>query len=402
MLKPELLAPAGSREKLNTAFHFGADACYLGGKSFSLRSFADNFDEKGLKDAVDYAHSLGKKVYVTVNIFPSNRDFDSLKNYVRYLESIKADGALITDPGLIDLTKELAPKLPIHISTQANITNKYTARFWQKMGAERIVLARELSLDEIKEIRDYCPELEIECFVHGALCISYSGRCLLSSYLTDRDSNRGECVQACRWQYKVTEVSREDPMEIEEDERGSYLLNSYDLNMLKHLNDLKEAGVNSFKVEGRMKTAYYVANVINAYRRAIDLEKGDIATLEMLDKELYKCKNRGYSVGFYYGKEKANVQYSKAQSGDGYDFTAVILSKVDNGYLVEMRNRFKKGDLLEILSNGEDFNKTFCVERITDESGNGIDDVKLVQQHVIIYPSKAVMLNEGDILRKKS
>lgn len=402
MLKPELLAPAGSREKLNTAFHFGADACYLGGKNFSLRSFADNFDEKGLKDAVDYAHSLGKKVYVTVNIFPSNRDFDSLKNYVRYLESIKADGALITDPGLIDLTKELAPKLPIHISTQANITNKYTARFWQKMGAERIVLARELSLEEIKEIRDFCPELEIECFVHGALCISYSGRCLLSSYLTDRDSNRGECVQACRWQYKVTEVSREDPMEIEEDERGSYLLNSYDLNMLKHLNDLKEAGVNSFKVEGRMKTAYYVANVINAYRRAIDLDKGDIATLEMLDKELYKCKNRGYSVGFYYGKEKANVQYSKAQSGDGYDFTAVILSKVDNGYLVEMRNRFKKGDSLEILSNGEDFNKTFSVERITDESGNEIDDVKLVQQHVIIYPSKAIALNEGDILRKKS
>lgn len=402
MLKPELLAPAGSREKLNTALHFGADACYLGGKSFSLRSFADNFDQEQLEDAVKYAHSLGKKIYVTVNIFPSNKDFPELKEYMRFLESIKADGALITDPGLIDLTKEIAPTLPIHISTQANITNKYTARFWQKMGAERIVLARELSLSEIKEIRDFCPDLEIECFVHGALCISYSGRCLLSSYLTDRDSNRGECVQACRWQYKLTEVSREDPLEIEEDERGSYLLNSYDLNMLKHLNDLKRAGVNSFKVEGRMKTAYYVANVINAYRRAIDLEESCDYELEQLDRELYKCKNRGYSVGFYYGKEKANVQYSKAQSGDGYDFTAVIIEKKDEGYLVEMRNRFKKGDTLEILSNGSDFNKKFFVDRITDEKGDEIDDVKLVQQHVIIYPSHNVSMNVGDILRKKS
>lgn len=402
MLKPELLAPAGSREKLNIALHFGADACYLGGKNFSLRSFADNFDEQQLQEAVNYAHSLGKKIYVTVNIFPSNKDFPALKDYLRFLESIKADGALITDPGLIDLSKEIAPNLPIHISTQANITNKYTARFWQKMGAERIVLARELSLSEIKEIRDFCPDLEIECFVHGALCISYSGRCLLSSYLTDRDSNRGECVQACRWQYKLTEVSRTDPLEIEEDERGSYLLNSYDLNMLKHIDELKAAGINSFKVEGRMKTAYYVANVINAYRRAIDLEDGSKEALEVLDKELYKCKNRGYSVGFYYGKESANVQYSKAQSGDGYDFTAVILGKVGDGYLVEMRNRFKKGDSLEILSNGSDFNKTFIVDRITDEKGDEIDDVKLVQQHVIIYPSEKVHLNESDILRKKS
>ncbi len=402
MLKPELLAPAGSREKLNIAFHFGADACYLGGKSFSLRSFADNFDEQQLEEAVKYAHSLGKKIYVTVNIFPSNNDFPALKDYLRFLESIQADGALITDPGLIDLSKEIAPNLPIHISTQANITNKYTARFWQKMGAERIVLARELSLSEIKEIRDFCPDLEIECFVHGALCISYSGRCLLSSYLTDRDSNRGECVQACRWQYKLTEVSRTDPLEIEEDERGSYLLNSYDLNMLKHIDELKAAGVNSFKVEGRMKTAYYVANVINAYRRAIDLGDGSKEELEVLDKELYKCKNRGYSVGFYYGKDSANVQYSKAQSGDGYDFTAVILGKVEKGYLVEMRNRFKRGDTLEILSNGSDFNKTFIVDRITDEKGIDIEDVKLVQQHVLIYPSCEVNLNESDILRKKS
>jgi len=401
MLKPELLAPAGNREKLDTAFHFGADACYLGGKNFSLRSFADNFDYEQLKDAVSYAHSLDKKIYVTVNIFPLDKDFAQIKEYIKYLDEIKADGVLVTDPGVIDLSKRLAPDLPVHISTQANVTNSYTAAFWHKMGAERVVLARELTLEQIAEIKNNCPDLQLECFVHGAMCISYSGRCLLSSYLTDRDSNRGECVQACRWQYKMTEVSRVDPLEIQEDERGSYILNSYDMNMLSHLRDLRNAGVDSFKIEGRMKTVYYVANVVNAYRRAVDLIDDENANLQDLEAELYKCKNRGYFTGFYYGKENAGVAYSKEQSGDGYDFIAVVLEKNANGgYKIEMRNRFKVGDKLEILSSGKDFNKTFTVVKIEDENGEEIQDAKLVQQRLIVYSAEDVELTPKDVLRR--
>lgn len=401
MLKPELLAPAGSFDKLKTAFHFGADAVYMGGKNFSLRSYAENFDRDQMKQAIDFAHSIGKKVYVTVNIFPSNRDFDELEDYMKYLESVKADAVLLTDPGLIALTKSVAPDLPVHVSTQSNVTNWRTAKFWQDQGAERVVLARELSLPEIKEIKDRCPGLQIECFVHGALCISYSGRCLLSSYLTDRDSNRGECVQACRWKYKLIEESRTDPLEIEEDERGSYILNSTDLNMISHIEDLRNAGIDSFKIEGRMKTVYYVANVVNAYRRAIDLVNPTKTQLELLEQETYKCKNRGYSTGFYYGKETAKQTYSKEQKTDGYNFIAVVLGSVGDGFIVEMRNRFQKGDKLEILSSGDDFGKVFEVEKIVDESGNEITDAKLVQQKLIIYPKEKVTLYPEDILRKK-
>ena len=401
MLKPELLAPAGSFDKLKTAFHFGADAVYMGGKNFSLRSYAENFDREQMKQAIDFAHSLGKKVYVTVNIFPSNRDFGELEDYMKYLQFVKADAVLLTDPGLIALTKKVAPELPVHISTQANVTNAYTARFWQEQGAERVVLARELSLPEIKEIKDKCPGLQIECFVHGALCISYSGRCLLSSYLTDRDSNRGECVQACRWKYKLIEESRTDPLEIEEDERGSYILNSTDLNMISHIEDLRNAGIDSFKIEGRMKTVYYVANVVNAYRRAIDLQNPTKEQIELLEQETYKCKNRGYSTGFYYGRDTAKQTYSKEQKTDGYNFIAVVLDAVGDGYLVEMRNRFKTGDKLEILSSGDDFGKLFEVARIVDESNNEINDAKLVQQKLIIYPKDKVKLYPEDILRKK-
>lgn len=401
MLKPELLAPAGSFDKLKTAFHFGADAVYMGGKNFSLRSYAENFDRDQMKQAIDFAHSIGKKVYVTVNIFPSNRDFDELEDYMKYLESVKADAVLLTDPGLIALTKSVAPDLPVHVSTQSNVTNWRTAKFWQDQGAERVVLARELSLPEIKEIKDRCPGLQIECFVHGALCISYSGRCLLSSYLTDRDSNRGECVQACRWKYKLIEESRTDPLEIEEDERGSYILNSTDLNMISHIEDLRNAGIDSFKIEGRMKTVYYVANVVNAYRRAIDLVNPTKTQLELLEQETYKCKNRGYSTGFYYGKETAKQTYSKEQKTDGYNFIAVVLGSVGDGFIVEMRNRFQKGDKLEILSSGDDFGKVFEVEKIVDESGNEITDAKLVQQKLIIYPKDKVTLYPEDILRKK-
>jgi putative protease len=270
----ELLAPAGNLEKLKLAFYYGADAAYLGGKEFSLRAYADNFTNQEIIEAVDYAHKLGKKVYVTVNIFAKNEDFDKCASHFKFLESVGADAVLITDLGLFSLCKQVAPKLNIHISTQANTLNKFTARFLKDMRAKRVVLARELSLKEIGEIKAYNEGLEIETFAHGAMCVSYSGRCLISNYLAKRDANRGECAQGCRWEYDLSGALLSDKKSggllIEEDNRGTYLLNSKDLCLLPNLLELKEAGVFSVKIEVRMKTEYYVATVINAYRRALD------------------------------------------------------------------------------------------------------------------------------------
>ena len=268
----ELLAPAGNMEKLKVAFRYGADACYLAGKKFGLRAFSGNFDEKELLESVEYAHSMNKKIYVTVNILAHNGDFDGMIEYLQYLEKIDIDAIIVSDLGIISLAKQYAPKLDIHVSTQANITNKYSAKFMCDLGAKRLVLARELSIEEIKEIREFIPEdVEIETFIHGAMCISYSGRCLLSNYLTNRDSNRGACVQACRFEYTICEKSRNgEHYEIQEDEKGTYILNSKDMCMIEHIDKLSNAGVTSFKIEGRMKSPYYVATVVNAYRRAID------------------------------------------------------------------------------------------------------------------------------------
>ncbi|MBQ7373425.1 MAG: U32 family peptidase, partial [Clostridia bacterium] len=276
--KLELLAPAGNFEKLKTAIYYGADAVYLGGKSFSLRAQADNFTEEEILKAVEYAHERKVKIYVTANIFARNYDLEKAGEYFKFLEFAKVDAVLITDSGLIRLCKEVAPNLAIHLSTQANTLNKYTVKFWGEMGVERVVVARELSLAEIKEISDFCPDVEIEAFIHGAMCISYSGRCLLSNYFNGRDGNRGECVQACRWQYEIREKSKEGEFyPIEEDGRGTYILNSKDLNMMDYIGEMIKAGIVSFKIEGRMKSEYYLATVINAYRRAIDefLKIGD-------------------------------------------------------------------------------------------------------------------------------
>ncbi|NCA67897.1 MAG: U32 family peptidase [Clostridia bacterium] len=400
----ELLAPAGNREKLNTAFHFGADAVYIGGSSFSLRAYADNFDAEGLRGAVEYAHSLNRKAYITVNIYPANRDFGELKEYLKYIESINADGAIVTDAGVITLAQSVAPALPLHLSTQANTTNGYTARFWAERGIKRIVLARELSIDEIKEIRDMLPpSVELECFVHGAMCISYSGRCLLSNYLAERDSNRGECVQACRWSYKLTEASRDGaPLEMFEDERGTYIMNSRDLNMLAHIDKLINAGVHSFKIEGRMKTTYYVANVINAYRRALDAYKSAPSGYNAVefDKELYKCSNRGYTTGFYLGKNSANVALDNSQSAGDYDFIASVKGyDEEKGLLVEQRNRFKIGDELEILSANAYFNDIITITGIKTTAGESIEDAKGVQQ--LLYLKTDKRLSEFDLLRRK-
>ena len=265
----ELLAPAGNFAKLKTAFYFGADAVYVGGKDFSLRSFADNFTRDELVSAVKYAHALGKKIYVTANVFAKNTDLRLMEDYFGFLGEAGADAVIVSDSGVFYAVRKSAPKLSVHISTQANLTNKYAVRFWKEQGAERAILARELSLGEIAEIHSFVPDIELEAFVHGAMCISYSGRCLLSDYLASRPSNRGECVQACRWNYTLKSGDR-DPLTVEEDERGTYVLNSKDLNMSAHLDKMRKAGVCSFKIEGRMKSEYYLATVINAYRRCID------------------------------------------------------------------------------------------------------------------------------------
>lgn len=394
-MKSELLAPAGSLEKLKVAFLYGADAVYVGGKNFSLRQYADNFTAEELAEGIDYAHERQKKVYVAVNIFAKNADFPEAEKYFKFLERIGADAVLITDPGLIALCKKTAPGLEIHLSTQANTLNKYAVRFWAEQGVKRVVLARELGYEEIKEIAEYNPDLEIECFVHGAMCVSYSGRCLLSNYLSERNANRGECVQACRWRYELTAYGRDgDKLELTEDERGAYILNSRDLNLLKELNKLSEAGVKSFKIEGRMKTVYYLATVVNAYRRAMD--GGD---LNVSEAELTKINHRAYTKAYFYGENDKTLNYDEGQEQGEYEFAAWVIGYDDGTVLVEMRNRFAVGDELEVLSPGDSFLKKFVVGDMTDEDNVPVTDAKLVQQRLkIAVPFR---LYAGDILRKK-
>lgn len=403
MNKPELLAPAGNFSKLKTAVYYGADAVYIGGKSFSLRALSDNFTDEEIARAVEYAHGKNVKVYVTVNIFAKNSDFDKAKEYFKFLYSVGVDAVLITDIGLIDLCKEVAPKLPIHLSTQANTLNKYAVRAWKNYGLERVVLARELSLAEIAEIREFVPDIELEAFAHGAMCISYSGRCLLSNYLNGRDSNRGECVQACRLSYELREKNKGgEYYPIEEDERGSYILNSKDLNMISHIDEMVDAGVISLKIEGRMKSEYYLATVINAYRRAIDeyCKIGDkYKENSMFYDELIKTSHRAFTTAYTLGDNFDTVNYSDSQSVGEKQFIAVVTKGTAGGYTeIEMRNRFKKSDVLEILSPSDNFNKTFVVNEMYDEDGNEIVDAKIVQQKIRIKCEYD--LREGDILRK--
>lgn len=397
----ELLAPAGNMEKLKTAFKFGADACYMAGKKFGLRAFSGNFDEDELKDAVAYAHSLNKKIYITVNIVAHNDDFNGLKEHLQYLQEIEVDGIIVSDIGIMLCAKEYAPQLEIHVSTQANVTNKYTAKFYCDLGVKRLVLARELSINEIKEIREFIPkDVEIETFVHGAMCISYSGRCLLSNYLTNRDSNRGACVQACRFEYTICEKSRNgEHYEIQEDNRGTYILNSKDLCMIQYIKDLIGAGVTSFKIEGRMKSPYYVATVTNAYRRAIDDYIEGKEFDEKLLEELEKTSHRRYTTGFYFGaKEREYLESSMPIQT--HEFMAIVKSDTKNGYVkIEQRNRFKVGDELEVLSLGNAFNKIIVVEEMFDEKGNVVTDASFVQQMLNLKTN--LDLKEGDILRKR-
>ena len=393
----ELLAPAGNFAKLKTAFYFGADAAYLGGKEFSLRSFADNFTREELVRAVEYAHGLGKKVYVTANIYARNGDLAAMEDYFAFLEQAGADAALISDPGVLYAAKKTAPGLPVHISTQANVTNKYAVKFWRDMGACRAVLARELSLAEIAEIHDFVPDMELEAFVHGAMCISYSGRCLLSDYLTGRPSNRGECAQACRWNYSIRK--RDDKsdsgwLDMEEDERGAYVLNSKDLNMSAYLDKMRQAGVCSFKIEGRMKSEYYLATVINAYRRCMDGGYSGV-----VERELATAAHRDYTTAYTLGENHGTVNYSDSQAKGDCDYIGNVAGTEGDCVLVEMRGRFRKGDVLEVLSPSENFGRSFEVGNVWLPDGSLTDDCKLVQTvYKVECPYK---LSAGDILRRR-
>ena len=397
----ELLAPAGNFEKMQTAFYFGADAVYFAGKKFGLRAFSENFDNDEIFKATKYAHDLGKKVYIALNILAHESDFKGLKEYLQILSDAHVDAVIVSDLGIIYYIKTYFPNLKIHVSTQANILNSYAINFMCSLKVQRIILARELSIEEIKEIRGKIPkDIELECFIHGAMCISYSGRCLLSNYLTNRDANHGECAQCCRWEYTITEKSRKgEQYEIQEDDRGTYILNSKDLMMIEHLKELKSAGVCSLKIEGRMKSPYYVANVVNAYRRALNsLEDISAQQMEILKEELNKTSHRQYTTGFYLGsndKECLNSSMPVQTS----EFMAIVLSDSDGEkVLVEQRNRFKIGDVLEVLSPNDTFNNKIELKKMTDIKNIEITDAKNVQQKLYIYTK--LKLKKGDILRK--
>ena len=353
--KPELLAPAGNMEKLKMALLYGADAVYLGGKQFGLRAFGGNFSNEELKEAVEFAHNLNKKVYVTVNIFPHNSDIEMLPEYLAFLNTTGADALLVADIGLFMLAKKYAPDIELHISTQANNTNWATVDAWHNMGASRVVLARELSKDEIRVIRQKC-SVELEMFVHGAMCISYSGRCLLSNYMTGRDSNRGSCAQPCRWKYSLVEEKRPGQyFPIEEDERGTFIFNSKDMCLLPYLPDVIESGVDSLKIEGRMKSVHYAASVVKAYRMAIDsyFENPEaFAVKEEWLEELEKVSHRSYTTGFYYGKPTEKDQiYTSSSYIQTSDFVGLVLDYDEaTGFAtVEQRNNMKLGQEIEVF-----------------------------------------------------
>lgn len=406
MNKVELLAPAGDFSKLKTAFYYGADAVYIGGKTFSLRALAGNFSNEEIIEAVNHAHGLNKKVYVTVNIFARNYDIEQAKEYLQFLENAKIDGAIVSDLGLVCLAKECAPSLPINISTQANTLNYKSVEFWRNFGVKRVILARELSLREIDEIHNKVPDIEIETFIHGAMCISYSGRCLLSDYRAGRSSNRGECVQACRWNYEIREKGSNGAyLEMQQDERGTYILNSKDLCLVNSIPELIGAGVCSFKIEGRMKSEYYLATVINAYRRAIDeyYEKGaEYRNNRLFCEELEKTAHREFTTAYLLGENDRTENFLDSQSVGTHKFIANVIdyNESEKYALVEMRNRFAVGDVLEVLSPSDSFNERITVKKMQDEKGNEITDAKLVQQRIKLYSE--VKLSNGDILRRKN
>lgn len=405
MMKPELLAPAGDLEKLKTAVDFGADAVYLAGERFGLRTASKNFTEEDFEEGVAYAHERGVAVHVTLNAMPHENEFEGLEEYVLRLEKLGVDALIISDPGVFQVVRETAPEMEIHISTQASVTNARTVNFWGKQGAKRIVLARELSLEEIQTVRENSdPGIDIETFVHGAMCISYSGRCLLSSYMTGRDANRGDCAHACRWNYKLVESKRPDEAyEIGEDEKGTYILNSKDLCLLPHLKSLMDAGVSSFKIEGRVKSAFYVATVVRAYRLAIDAILDGTWTQELqneLYEELTKCSHRAFTTGFLLSAPDANSQnYESAGYERNYDFIGVVESAdPDEGIWIAQRNKFSLGDRLEVLQPTPEILE-FTLQAMENEEGEAIESAPHAEQRVRIPYVEGV--RKGAFLRRE-
>lgn len=396
----ELLSPAGNRERLEYALAYGADAVYMAGSRYSLRAFADNFEPDELKSALELVHSKGKKAYITVNIYAHNSDIDGMEDYFRFLYDIGADAVLVSDLGVLEAAKKGAPELPVHISTQANVTNYAAARFFCNAGAERIVLARELSIEEIALIHQKVPQAELEAFVHGAACISYSGRCLLSDYLTGRSANQGKCAQPCRWGYELVPQGRTDSFPIAQDERGTYILNSKDLCMIDHLGELADAGVTSFKIEGRMKTAYYTAAVTNAYRRATDRLEAGLEPDPALKEELAKAANREFTTGFYFGPVQQGQRYESSKCRQSHEFSAVVLSSNGEYLTLEQRNRFRVGDVLEVLSpEPSRCGRKFTVESIISSQGCSVQAAPNPQERVKVPCT--LRLEYMDILRRK-
>lgn len=383
----ELLAPAGDLEKLKMAITYGADAVYLGGEAFGLRKASKNFTLEDIEEAVKIAHGLDKKVYVTLNIVPHDNDLIGLDEYVKELYKANVDAVIVSDPGIFSIVRNSAKDLPIHLSTQASVTNYETIMFWYNLGIKRIVLARELTLDEIRAISKKVPnDLELEVFVHGAMCMSYSGRCLLSSYMTGRDANRGDCAQPCRYKYNVVEEKRPgEYFPIEEHEEGTFIFNSKDLCMIDHIDELIEAGIKSFKIEGRVKSPYYVATVVGAYRKAIDDYYKDPLNYkfdERLLEELRKVSHRDFTTGFFYNEAKTNAQVFTTNSYiRKYDFVGMILDYDESTQLatIEQRNRIKVGDVLEIF--GPDMNYfELKIENMWNEEDEPIESAPHAQQ----------------------
>ena len=404
MRKIELLVPASSLEVLKIAVIFGADAVYIGGEAFGLRAKAKNFSHEDMKEGIAFAHEHGVKVYVTVNILAHNYDLPGVREYLTELKELKPDALIIADPGIYMYAKEICPEIERHISTQANNTNYETYRFWYNLGAKRVVTARELSLAEIKEIREHIPEdMEIETFIHGAMCISYSGRCLLSNYLAGRDANQGACTHPCRWKYAVMEESRPgEYLPVYENERGTFIFNSKDLCMLEHIPDLLDAGIDSFKIEGRMKTALYVATVARTYRKAIDdcleSEEKYRANMDWYHREISRCTYRQFTTGFYYGKpnEESQIYDSNTYQSDAVYLGTVYETDHKGRARIEQRNKFCVGDVIEIMK--PDGRNVACqVLQIQDDQEEKMESAPHPKQELWLTLSEAA--ETGDLLR---
>ncbi len=407
MKKVELLAPAGDLEKLKMAVIYGADAVYIGGERFGLRAASKNFSENEMLEGINFAHKYGKKVYVTCNIIPHNEDLAGAPEYFKYLESIGVDAIIISDPGFLLIAKETVPNMELHLSTQANTTNFSSAKFWHSQGIKRIVTARELSLEELKDFKKNIPStLELEAFVHGAMCISYSGRCLISNYLTSRDANRGECAQPCRWNYALMEEKRPGEFyPVEQDERGTYFFNSKDLCLIEYIPELINAGIDSLKIEGRIKTSYYVATVVRAYKMAIDAYYTSPENWKF-DKswmaELMKVSYRDFTTAFFNSDDTSESQnYGSSSYIRNFDFVGLAKSSTDNeGYaLIEQRNKFSKGESIEIIGPDSSVVLSSKILEIKDKNGNILESSNVPKQE--IYVKLEVHVKENYILRRE-